>query len=301
MKRQFAFAWMASGLALMLLPFSVFLKTSASNSISKAVAPEFARLGDRATVHAVGLGAPRINLADGRELLTAYAGDPEAQWLLQQNLAQPLAIASSDFDEDGVPDLVTGYAAPNGGVLTLHRGNVDSIYPNTLEAQQRRAAGTFTDAPFLSPARAVETPRPGDFIGCGDFDADGHLDVVTAARGSRALYFFLGDGHGNLSAARQIELSGSVTTLITGEINRADGLADIVRTSTASMWPSMTNLKQLFRRAWLDPSEFRPANTGCCFRRQARNASGRRKLKPARAIRSRSTLPSAKAGWPTIR
>lgn len=228
MKRQFAFAWMASGLALMLLPFSVFLKTSASNSISKAVAPELARLGDRATVHAVGLGAPRINLADGRELLTAYAGDPEAQRLLQQNLAQPLAIASSDFDEDGVPDLVTGYAAPNGGVLTLHRGNVDSIYPNTLEAQQRRAAGTFTNAPFLSPARALETPRPGDFIGCGDFDADGHWDVVTAARGGRALHFFLGDGHGNLSAARQLELSGTVTALATGEINRADGLTDLI-------------------------------------------------------------------------
>jgi hypothetical protein len=228
MKRHLALAWFLLGAALLLIPITILFKASASDSISKTVAPGLARLGDRVTVHAEGRAAPRINFSDGREVLTAYAGDPEAQRLLQQNLVQPLAMASSDFDEDGVPDLVSGYAAPNGGMLTLHRGNVDAIYPNSLEAQRRKAGGTFSDAPFLSPARAFDTPRPVDFIGCGDFDADGHWDVVTAARGGSTLYFFLGDGRGNLSAPRQVDLPGRVTALVTGEINRADGLTDIV-------------------------------------------------------------------------
>ena len=228
MKKHLALAWFFLGAALMLIPITILLTASASDSISKPVAPGLARLGDRVTVHAEGRATPRITLAEGREVLTAYAGGPEAQRLLQQNLVQPLAMASSDFDEDGVPDLVSGYAAPNGGMLTLHRGNVDAIYPNSLDAQRRKAGGTFTDAPFLSPARAFETPQPVDFIGCGDFDADGHWDVVTAARGGNTLYFFLGDGHGNLSAPRQVDLPGRVTALVTGEINRADGLTDIV-------------------------------------------------------------------------
>ena len=228
MKRHLAFAWILVGSLLALIPITVFLKASASNSKPRPFVPGLARLSDRATVHVTGRGAPRINLADGHEVLTAYAGDADAQRLLQKNLVQPLAMASSDFDEDGVPDLVSGYAAPNGGMLTLHRGNVDAIYPNTPEARQRKAGGTFTDAPFLSPARAFQTPQPVDFIGCGDFDADGHWDVVTAARGGNILYFFLGDGRGNLSAARQVDLRGQVTALVTGEINRADGLTDIV-------------------------------------------------------------------------
>ncbi len=228
MKRHLALAWLLLGLALMLIPFTVFLNTSASNSGSRAEAPVLARLGDRATVHAEGRTTPRINLADGREVLTAYAGDREAQRLLQQNLVQPLAMASSDLDEDGVPDLVSGYAAPNGGMLTLHLGNVDAIYPKSPEAQQRKARAEFIDQPFLSPARAFETPRPDDFIGCGDFDADGHWDVVTAARQDNALYLLPGDGHGNFAAARRIELPGRVTALATGEVNRADGLTDVV-------------------------------------------------------------------------
>ena len=66
----------------------------------------------------------------------------------------------------------------------------------THEAEERKARGEFTDAPFLSPARVFEAPVEPDFIGAGDFDADGHLDVVMAARGSSQLYWMAGDGHG---------------------------------------------------------------------------------------------------------
>ena len=186
-----------------------------------------ARLGARATVQAAGRGYPNINLRDGRDLLTGYA-DARSQALLEDPATQPLALASGDLDEDGTPDLLSGYASANGGVLSVQRGNVDALYPDTAEARQRRAAGEFTAAPFLSPARAFALPVAADFVGAGDFNADGHGDVVIATRGGATMYWLAGDGRGGLGEAQAVALSGGVTALTVGEINRADGLADVV-------------------------------------------------------------------------
>jgi CSLREA domain-containing protein len=190
-------------------------------------------------------GRPWINFRDGVDLATSYSGAAGLAQILERNLAQPLALASADFDEDGVPDLVSGYVGPSGGIVTLHRGNVDSIYPNAPEARNRMGEwgnGRMGDAingshsptlplshsPFLPEARIFEVPEAPEFIGTGDFDNDGHWDIVAAARGSEALYLLPGDGRGGFAVAKQIPLPGTVTTLTTGEINRRDGLTDIV-------------------------------------------------------------------------
>ena len=67
---------------------------------------------------------------------------------------EPLSLVASDLDEDGTQDLIAGYATSTGGLLMIYRGNPDAIYPNSKEAQERKRAGTFTDAPFLSPAQS---------------------------------------------------------------------------------------------------------------------------------------------------
>jgi hypothetical protein len=82
------------------------------------------------TVQAAQRGQPWMNLGDGVDLPTAYTGATGLAQVLKQNLAQPTALASADFDEDGVPDLVCGYVGPSGGLLTLHRGNIESLWPN---------------------------------------------------------------------------------------------------------------------------------------------------------------------------
>ena len=174
------------------------------------------------------------------------------------SLGQPLALAAADFDGDGVADLVAGY----DGVIAIWRGNIDAIYPNN-PAQLRKSKGEYSDAPFLSPAVLVPVPVRPDFIGTGSFDGDGHQGIVFAARGGTALYFLpqqsdksdklqliqgSGDnpksiGHGGhvfdrealnrgagiaFDAVRSIDLPGAVTAMTTGEIDRADGLPDIV-------------------------------------------------------------------------
>jgi len=197
-------------------------------SVSKQSHIQLARMSEEISVHAAGRGNPWINLSDGHELITPYSGPAELTNLLERNEARPLSLCSADFDEDGVPDLISGYAGPNGGIVTLLRGNVDSIYPNAPEAQQRRAEGSFTDALFLSPAFVFSVPEAADVIGAGDFDGDGHWDVVSAALGSDKLNLMSGDGKGGLRQTKRIDLPGGVTAMVVGEIDRRDGLDDVV-------------------------------------------------------------------------
>jgi hypothetical protein len=196
--------------------------------------------GEPITVRAAGRGTPWMNLKDGRELPTVYNGAVGLNQIMAQKLTAPTALASADFDEDGVPDLVSGYVGPSGGIVTLHRGNLYSIYPNHPQPVAASVVSSqwsdtpdngqlTTDAPpFLPEARVFELPEAPDFLGAGDFDGDGHWDVVTAARGSDRLSWLRGDGRSGLGAAKQIRLPGSVTALIVGEINRRDGLDDVV-------------------------------------------------------------------------
>ncbi|HEY3102193.1 MAG TPA: CSLREA domain-containing protein [Pyrinomonadaceae bacterium] len=147
---------------------------------------------------------------------------------LEQNVAEPLSLATADFDEDGMPDLVAGYAYNGRGIITLHRGNVDSIYQNAPEAKRRRANGTFTDAPFLSPATVFESSVAPDFLGAGDFDADGHWDIVLARRSETSLHLLAGNGTGWFNLEKEVSVNGQITAFATGEVNRRDGLTDLV-------------------------------------------------------------------------
>jgi CSLREA domain-containing protein len=215
---------------LCIFPFvaRAFIGTGTPRTPASNQPPKPARLSEAVSIRAAGRGNPTIKLNDGHDVLTAYVGPEEMRVALEQNSAEPLSLASADFDEDGVPDLITGYSYNAQGIVTLMRGNVDSIYPNAPEAKQRRTNGIFTDAPFLSPARVFGSPVAADFIGAGDFDGDSHWDVVTASRTRGSLVLFSGDGHGGLGPAQEIVLPGTVTALTTGEINRADGLTDVV-------------------------------------------------------------------------
>lgn len=187
---------------------------------------EPARLGREVTARVQGPFAR--NLSEGREVAPEYAGAAELVQLMRQEQAQPLAMAAADFDEDGAPDLVIGYASARGGIVSLLCGNIDAIYPNAPAARGRRAAGRFIDAPFLSPARLHSVPQAPDFIGAGDFDGDGHQDLAIAGRGGEALWLLAGDGRGGFASPKEISLPGAATAFIVGEINRRDGLEDLV-------------------------------------------------------------------------
>lgn len=101
-------------------------------------------------LHAAGRGNPWINLLDSQNLSTDYIGPPTLIQSLEEDQAPPLSLATADFDEDGVPDLVSGCTGPDGSILALHRGNVDSIYPNSFEAQKRKTGGSASERIFVN-------------------------------------------------------------------------------------------------------------------------------------------------------
>src|SRR5919197_666580 len=96
---------------------------------------------------------PYLNLQNGKSLSATFTGNAQLVNALEQNTTHPLAVTTADFDEDGMPDLACGYDNANSGILTFYRGNVDAVYPNSPEAQQRKKRGEFTDEAFLSPAK----------------------------------------------------------------------------------------------------------------------------------------------------
>jgi hypothetical protein len=138
------------------------------------------------------------------------------------------ALSVGDFDEDGVADLVVARSHHEGGALLLYRGNPDALYPNTREAKKKRAAGQSTNSVFVAPSRVFSTDVAADFLATGDFDADGHIDLMVASIGVDRIYLHRGDGSGGLAPSEPVQLPGMLASMVAGEINRRDGLADVV-------------------------------------------------------------------------
>jgi uncharacterized repeat protein (TIGR01451 family) len=122
--------------------------------------------------------------------------------------ARPLELALGDFDEDGLVDLVSGYALDQSGAILLQRGN-----PNFIAQNDRSAQGAF-----LKEAQVFSLPEPPEFLISGDFTRDGHVDLIAAARNSNKLYLLAGDGHGQFNSPRPIGLPGQITALVSGEL-----------------------------------------------------------------------------------
>src|SRR5215470_19806568 len=78
------------------------------------------------TVWAAGRGKPFLNLKDGRDLSVKYNGQSDLSNALQNGSAQARTLASADFDLNGTPDVVAGYAFNGAGMITLQRGNPDA-------------------------------------------------------------------------------------------------------------------------------------------------------------------------------
>src|SRR5262245_2207077 len=93
--------------------------------------------------------------------------------------SRPNALASADFDEDGVPDLAVASSGRGGGFILLQPGNRDAVYPFEPEARRRRLKDGLDPRaapPFRGSPPAIALPSPADFLGTGDFDNDGHFD-----------------------------------------------------------------------------------------------------------------------------
>lgn len=207
---------------------SYFFRGTTSHATEVRSVPT-ASWSDNIHIFASQRGNPWINLGDGKEIKVAIDGPRELIAGIDSGNARSLSAATADFDEDGMPDLVTGSKIGSTGAISLLRGNVDSVFPNTAEAQDRLAKGVFTSASFLGPARVFSTNSlVPDFIAAGDFDADGHFDIAVAARDSSSVRFLRGNGKGDLVLVKTLELNGNVTAFLADDLNRRDGTNDLI-------------------------------------------------------------------------
>jgi hypothetical protein len=177
------------------------------------------------TVHAAGRGKPYLNFADGRSMKVEYRGDSALTSALQNGSAQARSLAAADFDLNGTPDVVAGYAFNGAGMITVQRGNPDAFAPADDSVFVRMQQGYNPDS-LLSNADVYALPVSPDFLVTGNFTHDSEKDVLFAAKGG-ALYLMTGDGSGRLGGPQQIDLPGPVTALAAGEFRAADGFTDV--------------------------------------------------------------------------
>jgi CSLREA domain-containing protein/uncharacterized repeat protein (TIGR01451 family) len=170
---------------------------------------------------------PQIYVQDAQALKVNHGGTSAAVQALATGNAQPLASTSADVDEDGVADLLVGYSTPAGGVVVVHRGNLDAFAPQSRESFLAIARGDFP-APFLPNAQVFDVPIKPDFLATGNFTGRGHLDLAVASRGSNVLYIFSGNGKGKFASQQAIRLSGGVTALAAGELGSAGTFTSLI-------------------------------------------------------------------------
>ena len=172
---------------------------------------------------------PKIWLGERQQLPMQSAGGPAGAAALAGHAAvvsagaQPLSLTTGDVDEDGIADLLVGYA----GHVTIQHGNLDAFAPQSDASFQAITHGQFP-APFLAQSSTLATPVNPDFMAVGRFTASGHNDLVIAAKGGSVLIVFAGDGKGNFAAPQTVNLPGGATAMLGGYLGRANGFNQIV-------------------------------------------------------------------------
>jgi hypothetical protein len=156
-------------------------------------------------------GQPLVNFKTTQTPKLTYTGDSGAVSALRGGAATPVSMAAGDFNADGAIDVVAGYSTANGGVLALMLANPNAYAPTDTTLYQKAMKGSVP-ATFQSKAATFSLPESPDLIVTGDFNRDGNLDVLVAARGNN-LYFLAGDGKGNLLPPQIVPLIGQVRAL----------------------------------------------------------------------------------------
>ena len=174
-------------------------------------------------------------------------------------------IRTADFNNDGVPDIVTEFhpsSTSGPGELNIMLGDgqggfgpssVIRVFPSgsrtfTLEVAdltgngqvdilvgsfegaamallEGRGDGTF-EAPVVLP---VPITRLGDLV-LADMDNDGHLDAVLVDSTNAIVWIYRGDGAGNFTQAASVNTEGPALRLAVGDLD-GDGNMDLVMTN----------------------------------------------------------------------
>jgi hypothetical protein len=128
-------------------------------------------------------------------------------------------LALADMNGDGNLDIVASDAA-NAESVSVLLGNGDGTFAPRIT--------TFTGA------------TGGAQVAVGDFNGDGHLDLVTCNQQDQSLTVLLGNGDGTFGSRTDIADGNSPARVAVGDFN-GDGRLDIVNTNHADNTVSVLN------------------------------------------------------------
>ncbi|MFC4337236.1 FG-GAP repeat domain-containing protein [Salininema proteolyticum] len=117
-------------------------------------------------------------------------------------------ITAGDFDEDGHSDVLG--RRESDGALFLYKGNGDGTFKDRLQIGSGWNAMEF-------------------IVSAGDFDGDGHMDVVASRKSNGYLYLYSGNGTGAFRSTVKIGSGwGSMNALVSPGDFDHDGHYDLI-------------------------------------------------------------------------
>lgn len=128
-------------------------------------------------------------------------------------------IASGDFDNDGLTDLVSVSEEGNAYYVTIK--SLDGSYP----------------APTTYSLPTGSTPTS---VAVADFNLDGKKDLVITRGGSNSAQIFTGDGDGSFTAGNVISVGSGVQHVTVADFN-SDGRPDFATINTQTFTVAINN------------------------------------------------------------
>lgn len=138
----------------------------------------------------------------------------------------PAGIGIADTNGDGKPDLIVPNENDSTISVLLGSSSGDGTFPS--------AAGTTMPPSYNPGAYALS-------IALGDFDHDGHVDLVSGAGTQNTVTVMLGDGKGAFGKTQQLDCGPISSSVVTGLFN-ADMLTDIACTNNSTSNSTITVL-----------------------------------------------------------
>jgi hypothetical protein len=131
--------------------------------------------------------------------------------------ARPTQIITGDFNGDGHPDIAVASSPGNSNA-----GTTVTVFINS-------GTGTFALGQATTIERGVGTTEP-IAIAAGDFNADGHLDIVATEYSDGLVAILNGTGTGTFAAPITYNVGSDPTAIAVGDFNN-DGALDIAVTT----------------------------------------------------------------------
>ncbi|MGA7238599.1 MAG: CSLREA domain-containing protein [Bryobacteraceae bacterium] len=160
----------------------------------------------------------KLYLSTPRQFKASYRGSTRAMGAIAGR-PSALAMASADLDGDAVNDLAIGFAAPGGGLIAIHRGNLDAFAPQSEASFNAIGRGDFP-APFLPEAELVEIPSRPDFLAAGDLIGQSGSALAAAARGGQSIHLLARGASGKMELLQTIATAGTITGLDAQQLTR---------------------------------------------------------------------------------